>query len=131
VSDCNKAPRRPVVTRLKTSGYGATWWVATLECGHVQRRKREPATSMGCTECLKENRALVDILSMPSGDTLVEVQDPSIEASLLSGTIANRLDLPVEFVTAHVDESRISGFMAWIPYHAAKLMSSTTRKGKP
>jgi hypothetical protein len=84
---------------------------------------------VGCTECLKENRHLATMLEMPESDVAPEPQDSFVEASLLSATIANRLDLPVEFVSANFDEARISGFMAWIPYHAAKLMSTSNYSG--
>jgi hypothetical protein len=127
MSDRHKAPRRQVHTVARTTGYGQSWWIAALECGHTERRKKHPAKSLGCTHCLKEERSLAVMLRMPSSAHVAIVDDPSVEASLLCSVIAERLDLPAEFVSAHIEGLQISGFMAWIPYHAATLMSTTNR----
>lgn len=53
MSSRRRAPKRLVLSKVRTGAYPQIVWEHGLECGHIEKRKREaPAVRIGCTACL-------------------------------------------------------------------------------
>jgi len=125
VTERHKAPRRRVAGVSHVSGYGATWWLHRLECGHVERRKRKaPAPSIGCTACrqqmLTQAQTFIELSRLPN-DEVGRGDDASVEleAQRLAAEVASRLRIQPELVQVHVSPTInglvIDGATVWLP----------------
>jgi hypothetical protein len=114
------APRRRVVERWKTGGYGTTVWHHRLDCGHVERRKRRrPDDEVGCTTC---ERTAVEVASLPA-DEVTPVLDVEVQGVLLRARLAAALRLPPDVVTIQLNVNRVAGALILLdPQHIADLL---------
>ncbi len=119
----HKAPRSEVVSVRRIGSYGTTFWEHQLDCGHVERRKRQsPKSRIGCKTCKQNESLLVNILKNEEepGDSIAV----ELEVIRLTAGIAAALGVPQEAVTVSVSadsgKPRVAGAMVWLHLQAAK-----------
>lgn len=120
------APRRAVVSVEHRTGYGKTWWLHSLECGHVERRKRKaPAAMIGCLTCERESgarQALDGVLQGPMVEYDVEGQLASMRAA-----IARSIGVEPDAVALQVrPPSRIEGALVTLDALTVLRLSGLT-----
>lgn len=125
MSQRHKAPRRKVEALSHTTGYGSTWWMHRLECGHVeQRKRRSPASTVGCSACLnelrKQTQVFIELRGLPD-EAAVQEDDVAVElqAQKIAAEVASRLAIPSEMVGVQIGSTpsglKIEGVQVWIP----------------
>lgn len=108
-----KAPRRTVVSVERVGTYGGVVYAHTLECGHVDERKRvAPAAQIACTACVLAEQhvervrrellaaaaELVDVWADPWDASGSEVASTEVSVASMRSALAARLRVPAEAV---------------------------------
>lgn len=107
-----KAPRRTVVSVERVGTYGGVVYAHTLECGHVDERKRvAPAAQIACTACVLASQhvervrreqsvaaQMVDAWLDPWDATGAEVASTEVSVASMRSALAARLGVPTEAV---------------------------------
>lgn len=98
-----KAPRRKVVSVKKAGEWGSLVYEHTLNCGHIEIRKRKsPTNVLACAGCYRagEFQKEMGFLNRTSVQPIDEEDDVTIESRIneIRASIASRFNVPLEAV---------------------------------
>lgn len=90
--------------------YGQSVWHHELSCGHIEQRKRKaPASEVGCLRC--EAFAELDVVSggRPAGGEFDRAASLDVDVAVLRVELASGLRVPADAVSLQVVNGRLQG----------------------